>query len=66
MLFMARDNLKLPENPSGVTDLAIQQHMKLKREIEENCGAKINSGERFSITTDEWTSGSGHRWNRTD
>ena len=58
---MARDNMKLSEHPSGVTDIIIQYHMKLERGIKDNCGAKIKSGVRFSITTDEWTSGSGHR-----
>ena len=59
---MARDSMKLPKKHSGVTELILQYHQKLTSEIQEKLAVKIRLGERFSITTDEWTSGRGRRY----
>lgn len=46
----------LPKNPSKVMDLVISYFREQKATIIENISKKLNSGERFGLTLDEWTS----------
>ena len=59
---MARDGMKLPKNPSIIRDHVLNFHQTVVDEIKHELEVKVLNGERFSGTTDEWTSIGGRRF----
>ena len=59
---MAKDDMKLPACPGQVKDLIIDYHKEVNANLTQTIKSKIKNGERFSITTDEWTNISGRRF----
>ena len=52
----------LPKNPAKVMDLVISYFKEQKSKTVEILNKRVNSGERFSLTLDEWTSVANKRY----
>ena len=59
---MARDGMKLPTNTSVIRDHVLSYQRTIDEKIKQELEDKILNGERFSGTTDEWTSIGGRRF----
>ena len=59
---MARDQMKLPANPTHIRERVLSFNDNVNECIKEELGHILKGGDRFSCTTDEWTNNSGKRF----
>ncbi len=54
--------LKIPRTRTGIRDMVMCFGNKKREELESSISMKVKSGDRFSLTTDEWTSERNRRY----